>query len=48
MKILKALFRAVIFSGSIFTRASAGGMMEGDAEKGKMLFNEPKFVGGSV
>ena len=47
MKILKALFRSVIFSGSIFTRASAGGMMEGDAEK-KMLFNEPTFVGGSV
>ncbi|MBI5676433.1 MAG: hypothetical protein HZC48_11510 [Nitrospirae bacterium] len=48
MKILKAVVMAVIVSGFLFSLASAGGKMKGDAEKGRALFNDPKAFGGSV
>ena len=49
MKILKIVMLsmiAIVFTASL---AFAGiGMMDGNAEKGKALFNDPKAFGGSV
>ncbi|MBI4684325.1 MAG: hypothetical protein HY755_03900 [Nitrospirae bacterium] len=48
MKILKIVLFSMIVVGLIATSGFAGSKMEGNAEKGKMYFDEPKFAGGSV
>lgn len=45
MKILKTLLMFLIASGFLFSVAFAG---NGDAERGKALFNDPKAFGGST
>ena len=42
MKLIKITFISLIALGSLFTLAFAAG----EAERGKALFNDPKFAGG--
>ncbi len=48
MKILKIIMLSMFAAGFIASSVFAAGMMGGDAEKGKALFNDPKAFGGSV
>jgi cytochrome c len=48
MKILKMIVFSMIVIGLAASLGFTGGMMEGDAAKGKALFNDPKAFGGST
>ena len=48
MKILKIVMLAIIAIVLITSWAFAAGMMEGNVEKGKALFNDPKAFQGST
>jgi len=48
MKILKIVMLSIIAIGLITSWVFAAGMMEGNAEKGKALFNDSKAFGGST
>jgi len=48
MKNLKVVMLLIIAIGLTASLVFAAGMMAGNAEKGKALFNDPKAFGGSV
>ncbi len=48
MKILKVVMLSMLAIALISSVVYAAGMMEGNAEKGKALFNDPKAFQGSV
>ena len=48
MNILKMIIFSAIVIGLAASLGFAGGMMEGDAAKGKALFDDPKAFGGST
>ena len=48
MKILKIIVLSVFVAGFIASSVFAAGMMGGEAERGKALFNDPKAFGGSI